>query len=438
MINKLHEEWEKVSEEARAAAEQDPSRRQEILSRMGALTDAFRKLTKSSVTRTTLSQAVRDALKEILMKEPLPEIAALQEEIGELRKLMETMLQSTGGSPEVADQLERVAADQLKTSEEITATINGQTAKIEEQATRLAALSQDLTSADDHLAEGLKDLEHRLTERLSNLESASASRVEALDGSLRQSMAAAETRLAEAQDQLEARISSEVQAISSKTQGELAERIAKIEAALPELRAMEERLKTEMDKAMDQLAEKMNTLVDSVNQIQSDLPPRQIFDDLASRLERTETRFRTISDHLDNLDSALVELKSMGERLGTLREEVSGLAGSVNSSEKDFRDTWELLGRRIQDMQDLLRTSVERWNADRANLRQRLVDLRDTLRDQLKIAVQSADGASHSVWGKLLMKPEGGLRMGADDWERLRTRLETILQGLESLLTDSN
>src|SRR5262245_8282873 len=96
MIKKLHEEWEKLSQEAsqlRAQREglQDPERHREILDRMGVVGDALRKMSQSSVTRTTLSQAVRDALLEILRTERescFPEFTELKGELQSLREAL--------------------------------------------------------------------------------------------------------------------------------------------------------------------------------------------------------------------------------------------------------------------------------------------------------------------------------------------------------------
>src|SRR5262245_52909803 len=65
MIKKLQEDWEKLSQEAQASAG-DPVRQRAIMERMNAVSGALRKLSQGSVTRTTLSQAVREALERIL------------------------------------------------------------------------------------------------------------------------------------------------------------------------------------------------------------------------------------------------------------------------------------------------------------------------------------------------------------------------------------
>jgi hypothetical protein len=130
------------------------------------------------------------------------------------------------------------------------------------------------------------------------------------------------------------------------------------------------------------------------------------------------------------------ELKMLGERIGVLRTEVQGLNGEVSASEKEFHDSWSLFQRRIQEIQDLLRGAVDKWTGDRSNLRQRLVDLRDTLHDQLQVAIQSSDGGSGTFWGKITGKPDAGLKMGMEEWERFRIRLETVVQGLEAMLSE--
>ena len=585
MIKKLHEEWDKLSPEAREAAAQDPANRPEILARLESLTTAFRKISEGSVTRVSLSQAVRTALQGILQEESaIPQVSSLREEINEVRRMVGETLADRGPSladevrreltsaqelfaagirdlredfqdemeglravlrsaPQVPEAASASAAGSLKalqvesaarvrevesrldaqivrlreelaretmrlesefsdrlqrSAEKILGGSNGAAGRIEEQATRLAAMGQDLATADDHLAAGLKDLECRLAGTIRDVESAAAARIEGVEGRLQQNIAAAETRLGEAQGQLEAKVLSvsgdrhaeDLKGLESRlstridekeanlgariegvdgslrrgitaaqerfsaTQvrleagisGRLGEmnrmfedlvaRVLKAEEALPELRSMEVRLRTQMEINMDQISDRLNSLVDMVGQIQSVLPPRQVFEGLQNRLESMESRFHTVSDQLDGLEGAVPEMKSLGERLSALRSEVTGLSGDVATSEKELHETWNVLSLRVQEIQDLLRSSMERSNADRSNLRQRLVDLRDTLQDQIQKAIQTAGGASSGFWSKLTAKPEGGLKFSNEEWDRFRARLETVVQGIESLLTE--
>jgi len=588
MIKKLHEEWDKLSPEAREAAAQDPAKRPEILARLESLTTAFRKISEGSVTRVSLSQAVRTALQGILQEESaIPQVSSLREEINEVRRMVGETLADRGASvaadvrreltsaqelfaagirdlredfqdeieglravlrsapqvPEAASaspaaagslkalqeesaarvreaesrldaqivrlreelaretmRLESEFSDRLQRSaEKILGGSNGSAGRIEEQATRLAAMGQDLATADDHLAAGLKDLECRLAGTIRDVESAAAARIEGVEGRLQQNIAAAETRLGETQGQLEAKVLSvsgdrhaeDLKGLESRLSAridekeanlgariegvdgslrrgitaaqerlsatqvrleaglsgrieemnrmfeDLAARVLKAEEALPELRSMEVRLRTQMEINMDQISDRLNSLVDMVGQIQSVLPPRQVFEGLQNRLESMESRFHTVSDQLDGLEGAVPEMKSLGERLSALRSEVTGLSGDVATSEKELHETWNVLSLRVQEIQDLLRSSVERSNADRSNLRQRLVDLRDTLHDQIQKAIQTAGGAGSGFWSKLTAKPEGGLKFSNEEWDRFRARLETVVQGIESLLTES-
>jgi chromosome segregation ATPase len=571
MIKKLHEEWERLSQEAsqlqaRQALDQDPKRHQEILERMTAVGGALRKLSQGSVTRTTLSQAVRDALGEILRNEReslFPELSQVRGELATLRESLDRRLselashsqssegqlgadqekvsgeftrldgrvkhlegslasrldrlegriaQELGSAPSAAgisspsaspkgpsegisvpgdapggtngrglwgvtrrlDQDLAVLKNQIRQDLEGTAArsgstvqgrlieIDGRVSEVRLQASdlasrveavkaeiesRLQALGaagetaarglQDLTSADDNLAEGLKDLEGRLLERVSSLETAAGSRREALESGLRQSLAAVETRLTEAQGRLEAELGKRVEALTGRLGRELSERVGRIEAALPELRALGDRLRKEMAKTMEQLEEKINSVVDMLGQIQSGLPPRQLFEGLDERMGKIETRIRSVSDQLDGFQGALPEVRVLGDQLGAIRGEVSGLAGEVQTSEKEVREAWDHFGRRVQDLQDLLRAGVERWEESRQDLRQRLVDLRDLLRDQLRMAGEQAGGEAASFWGKLIGKADGGLRFDPASWDRFRGRLETIVQGIEGLLVEN-
>ncbi len=520
MIKKLHEEWERLTEEVRAVPGSENSQSHQVLERMNAVSSALRRLTQGSVTRTTLSQAVRDALTDILRGEGdllFPELASLkdrfaslEEQLGRsaptdskpavegvqtalktlagevagdvarlngrlqgfegalesklqaleerildrLSKLPANLPASPGGQspPQGVDQGQRAAFERLEARVEESQgraallherldTVQGALlARFEElsglvgtEEKQRAALGQDLSSVDDHLAEGLKDLEGRVVGRMGELETSLTSVTCALETRLRQSLAAAETRLAETDGKLEARFLTGVQPHVASLRAELLAKIAEVVAAQSEI---ETRLRSQWGSEMYQLEEKVTALVDLVGQVHAALPTRQLLEGLDDRLFRIESRFRTVTDQLEGLESAMPELKSLSEQLTGIRGDLNGLTGDLSSSEKDLQEVKETLARKVQDMQDLLRSGIERWEADRANQRQRLVDLRDTLRDQLQMALQRTEAGSGGLLGRLRARPDGGLRLDLQEWERFRARMETILQGLESLLTE--
>jgi len=99
MIKKLQEEWEKLSQEAQAGGN-DPSRQNAIVERMNAVSGALRKLSQGSVTRTTLSQAVRESLDRILSesKDSLFPDLARQSEVDRGLSLLEERLKEIEAS----------------------------------------------------------------------------------------------------------------------------------------------------------------------------------------------------------------------------------------------------------------------------------------------------------------------------------------------------
>src|SRR5262249_51788282 len=160
----------------------------------------------------------------------------------------------------------------------------------------------------------------------------------------------------ESQGLLEARFTGQIQEITGRVVEDLSGRITKLEEALPELRAVEERLQTEMEIAMDQIAERVNSLVEMVGQIQTTLPPPGVFTGMDERLDRLETRFRSISDLLGDLEGTVPELRSLGDRMAGVREEIANLMNEFSSGQKDAHGASELFARKIQDLQDLLRS----------------------------------------------------------------------------------
>jgi hypothetical protein len=391
---------------------------------------------------------------ESLRSESAGKIQSLGEEVRswadsvseDLKKRAEALeVQAAGGIEQVSAKL----GDQLRTLE---TKVQEQEAKVQEHGAKNASAVQDLAAGHVRISAELQEIEGRMSERASALEASLAPRLDEVQGriaeGLRAAGASAEARLGEGLGGLEAKLLERVAALEAKLDAatgdtkalsalipaELSARLAKIEEEIPDLRAMEGRLRTQMEIDMDQVSDKVNALVDMVGRIQSSLPDRGIFDSLADRLDRLETRFRNVSEQLQGIEGAVPQLKSLEDRVSSVAAEVTSLSGDVGASGKEFQDAWSMLSRRTQEIQDLLRGTVERWNADRSNLRQRLVDIRDTVHDQLQTAHRSANGEEKGFWSKVLARPESGLKMNLEEWERFRIRLETVVQGLEGLL----
>jgi chromosome segregation ATPase len=363
------------------------------------------------------------------------ELEALRSRAGEIEAQARDAVEAIGRDLEsrLNGRVEEVAADLRHAGEELAS-------KLREEISQLSALGNELETADDNLAEGLRDLELRMGGRIDGVESAALSRQEALEAGLSKSLAGGETRMREAQGQFERQLSATLGAQIATLSHEFSQRIESLEIGLAGLGSEAQRLQKEMDTLMEQIEEKVTLLVDMVGQIQSGIPSRQLFEGLDERLGKIEGRVRTVSDQIGAWEESLAELKLLGEQLAGIRGEVGGLGADLSSSSKESSELLNIFSRKIQDLQDLLRSAQERWESDRSNSRQRLSDLRDSLRDQLRSVIERSEGGGQGpiqLLGKLLARPDGGLRLGLEEWERLRTRLTMVIDGLEALLTES-
>src|SRR6185503_2520389 len=236
MIKKLQEDWEKLSQEAQASSG-DPVRQRAIVERMNAVSGALRKLSQGSVTRTTLSQAVRETLERILGESRdalFPDFARkadvdgglgrLEERLNELDSSLGKRLESiesriqraldshegqNGGAAQgVSSQiLEEMASLRTNFSEEIGHTFQSADARLEALERRMAESSERFTedrAEGERLTRGLfEDLSRKggeLEGRLAALEDRAGqlhSEVQAVAGTIRDAEARLNGRLEE-------------------------------------------------------------------------------------------------------------------------------------------------------------------------------------------------------------------------------------------------
>src|SRR6185503_8918133 len=217
MIKKLQEDWEKLSQEAQASSG-DPVRQRAIVERMNAVSGALRKLSQGSVTRTTLSQAVRETLERILGESRdalFPDFARKADVDGGLGRLEERLNaldshegQNGGAAQGVSSQiLEEMASLRTNFSEEIGHTFQSADARLEALERRMAESSERFTedrAEGERLTRGLfEDLSRKggeLEGRLAALEDRAGqlhSEVQAVAGTIRDAEARLNGRLEE-------------------------------------------------------------------------------------------------------------------------------------------------------------------------------------------------------------------------------------------------
>jgi hypothetical protein len=122
----------------------------------------------------------------------------------------------------------------------------------------------------------------------------------------------------------------------------------------------------------------------------------------------------------------------------TLGEKFAALAARISTISTDVGQVEGALTGKLAELQTLLSSGIERWEADQSHTRERLSTIRDSLRDQLRTVGDHVAIVQGGILGKITGKKGGGLKLSRDDWEQMSAKIEGIISGLESILAKAH
>ncbi|HVR74132.1 MAG TPA: hypothetical protein VMT52_07365 [Planctomycetota bacterium] len=206
-------------------------------------------------------------------------------------------------------------------------------------------------------------------------------------------------------------------------------------AALDErARDVEEALRKEIDAMVTDLSAKLSDLGGVLRRMEGLLPRKDAFDSLDERLLRLEDGLLKVASHVESVDALTPDMRTMGERVAALRDQLSALSGDVGEAGGRVAELKGFFSGGLGELKGLLDAGIQRWESDQSQTLERLSAIRDSLRDQLRAVGDRVAAAQGGLLRRLSGKADGGVKLTKDDWDRVSTKLEGIISGLESVL----
>lgn len=223
--------------------------------------------------------------------------------------------------------------------------------------------------------------------------------------------------------------------VRSRLEAWLSRLEASFPAALDErARDVEEALRKEIDAMVTDLSAKLSDLGGVLRRMEGLLPKKDAFDSLDERLLRLEDGLLKVASHVESVDSLTPDMRTMGERVAALRDQLSALSGDVGEAGSRVAELKGFFSGGLGELKGLLDAGIQRWESDQSQTLERLSAIRDSLRDQLRAVGDRVAAAQGGLLRRLSGKADGGVKLTKDDWDRVSTKLEGIISGLESVL----
>ncbi|MBI4583125.1 MAG: hypothetical protein HY717_03780 [Planctomycetes bacterium] len=419
--------------------EQELSKVRAVIEKLGGIQQALKKISQGSISRTSLTAAVREALHQILegdKQELFPELRELQAGIELLGRASGEGLEKQ--KSELEGQLGAVRERSEKGIESFQAWAQDRFGQLENRLAALESQFQEqlrgLEKIIRELGESVKILERSLDGRwagdFAQLESK-------LEEKFEKEIQSVEASLAEKIASLEMQIADQSQGGGSRAE----ELLQGLNRAVEEFRAFEARINKEVavlqQESMIEIKDQIRELAEMVGSLPGLLPPRRLFETIEDRLEQVEEKFKLLSSQLRQVEEFVPELKSARERFKALQEQIANLTAEIVTAEREVVDFREQTAQKLAQVQELLKKGLDRHDLDRSLVGQRILNLRDTLKGQLESAIERSRSSKGSLWNRLSGHRESGpLQLEPEEWERFRSRLESVLEGLESLIAD--
>jgi chromosome segregation ATPase len=442
MINKISDEWEKLGGGLGRGTTEDLDLG-ELLQAVRGVQASLRHMSQVSVTRTTLREAIAEALPGVLRErggDLLPDLVELRARVP--------------GSPVESAGAEATAS----AVEGLARRIEGLEAELRfSVAFRMDALSrrvEDLAARVDELGTRLGAVDERVGEvnfraaGVEGLAGAADESVGLLDRQWRgefDGLAAAQSRLAGDLEGLRAEVDGDLRVgldrVGEKVLGvrtDLENMVKSVEASIPaaiqaRTEEVEARLRKEIEEMVQLVVGKIEEMREAMSRVEGLLGQEDIRS-FAERLVRLEERVVAVAGGVETLNSLAPDLGALGGRLAELRSEIGALTSSVTGTDRGVDELKTSLVSGIDGLRSMVEGGIERWESDQSHMLDRLSAIRDTVRDQLRQVSEHVDENERSIWGKITGRKEGALRLTKDEWDHLAAKLEGIVSGLESIL----
>jgi hypothetical protein len=316
MINKLSEDWGRIEEAARNGAPADTEEWKRIQKSMVAIRDALRRMCEVHVTRTTLKEAVKEALLDVI-KEHGKEI--FPEALGQASRVdLETLTR------EVRESVQTLQNRLENADERHSASLGSLREKLEEQIrSGLLIVEERVEKAREHFKGLLSKLEESVPEKVDQktgeLEARLRKEIDEMVENLTQKLSELQTMLGHLEEILPRREA--LDAVDARL-GRIEGKVENIDSVTPELKSLDARLGA--------LKEQLSSVLSGIGA--TDRGVGRLEDSLTASL--SELR-KVLEGGIERWES---DQSRMLERLGgirdTLRDQLRAVADRVSDSGK--------------------------------------------------------------------------------------------------------
>ena len=466
MINKMREEWDLVEQAAKEASEPDPQEWKTVLQSIKGVREVLKKMCEVSVTRTTLKNAVTEALVAILKEHGRDLFPELFSELDRLRAQIEKIAaQAAGGAalPAAPGADRAVAGLRGAAYGAVSPEVTAQLKQLEEKTRRIGELEAGYDEWIAKLEKGLKKTEERVADVSARVNVVGArldgtsgelgkvgerfveidERLTAIRRRIEDAWADSEARrtndVAQLRGTLEAELRGGLAAVGEKVEKARADFLAllgKVEAAVPsaveqKTGELEAKVRKEIEEMVQNLSEKLSELRDMLARLEEILPRREDVKSVDRRLGRVESAFDKVAAQVENIDSLTPEIRNLDGRFAELRNQLSVLSSDVGDTGRSVKEGFSS---ELAELKGLLESGIERWEADQAQSWERLSAIRDTLRDQLRMAGEHVK-TRDTLLGRMIGRREGTLKLSPGEWDQLAAKIEGVISGIEAILS---
>lgn len=389
MIKKISGQWDGVEKEMEGIGGQERKQLQAVALKVNDVRQALHSMCKASVTRSTLKDAVREAVLDLI-----------QERGDELFSGL------TGLPPERAEaqpDFAAASADQVAEMRE----------SVERLSARLDVIEAKVGEVDSSFDDRLGGLQLELSEMRST--------VEALGMQVGDELEVVSDMMVDMEDNL----------------GQLRDSVA--ETAKAVMSEAEVRLRKEISEMMEKLAVNINEMKGMLGKLEETVPTRGMVEDLGQevhqRLGGIEKTFEVVSGQVERIESTTPEIRNMGTHFKELRQQADAVQQELGRNIDGVAESRSVLAGRLDELAVVLQEVISRWESDQSATSERLSQLRDSLRDQLGTIRLQVEGDQKGFWNKLRGNKDPGLKLSAEDSDALSGKLEGIISGLEMVIS---
>ena len=344
MIQKVSKDWSEVEAAATRLEGDDSEEVNRLVQEISGVRQVLSRMCQVSVTRTTLKEAVREALFSVIAEhrsELFPELEGLDDKI----------LSAVGKAAE--GELPASVLAPAGVPEEVTERMD----VFEERVARLAALREDVS---------------RLDERLDALQG----EVQTVQGEVRETQGA--------EQELRKEIEQMVEALTEKL-SEVQSMLARMETNLPERQAVDE-IGARIGRMEEQLGELMPRVSD--------------LDSVTPEIRSLAARFTEVRQYLEKISGEVGEgNEGARQTRQALAERLAQLEGTLNAGIERWEEDQSATRDRLAGIRDTLRAQLEEVGAQAQSAKQGFVGKLMKKEPKVKLKQEELSALSTKIQG---------------------------------------